>query len=285
MTPLVKQVSIAVTPSGIVGVGKDLLMLNYFDLREFMSYTNSTVMIAGYNTAQQMVDTRLILNANRPMIVISANSKVDVTLADPGSVGFIYYAVDLNDAIRKAESLADHFGLIGWTVVGGVQVYNELISQLDKGSVRLNSSFIHVVQEPTVKIPREMKISCGLKALQQTIEARMISPNKNTLSLGVSGKDFSKAYVRSESSFEWTVDENVFDKRDVSVIGMNLILAMSAGETIQLKLSSIIGFSEHEAVNSITLHFAQGKELNVRLKHNTVGGVNYLAQTLRKKIK
>lgn len=289
-SPILRQLAIAMTPDGLIGAGKDLLFTNAVDLSNFSLFTKHTVLIAGRNTAQQMINMGIKLSDTRPLIVISESGIL--TGKYRANEKFICYANSLTHALKMAESFQ---ALNGYTVVGGATVYEEFLDMLDKGKTQVNRSYMFVAETGDKPVVDPVKLSRSSAQIRAVIVNRQVLPVSGVAICDVglyarqSHGDAAKGekvenvtdHVRGKKcTFDWITDGEEFDVNS-AVYDNNdrLKLRLSTGVT-SLRVSEISHWEERTGVNSVDIYMKNGQMIDAR--PTSVPGLNWLKLTLNK---
>lgn len=281
-----KQVAIAMSSSGVIGLNEELYVTSAVDMGNFAQFTNGTVMIAGFNTAQQMVEANIGLSHIRPLIIISGTKRCLDAVHHHYHKAHTYYADSLRTAIDLAEKIVRDNSLNGWTVVGGAMVYDDLFDAIDRGQVRLNHAYIHTFDDVPVK-GGEVKIKRDVKQVIKLLRSRMIIPAVDTLTADVHAKHNGKTGRITNGEFIRIEDRNYIDSTSVKVNGMTLNLRLSNSNLV-VPLSHIASYSRNFGMDTVRLFMHSNYVHEFRLKDNPgvppTSAVNYLELILNRYI-
>lgn len=263
---LLKQVSVAMTPSGVIGDGPDLLFKSRFDLSQFASFTHKTVMIVGRHTAQQLFDMGVYPNENRPFVVISESNSVR-RIHNLGEA-WLFYAKDLSQAIELSETYATAFNLIGWTVIGGKIVYDSLFEAMDAGKVRLNRAYIFKA-DVDVKVSKPVQLKTDYSSLTNILfRNRMIDPiffsvkTDTELRVENSGK---ATFIRGDCETTYVYDKAIYDVEAAYLTKTHIRVSCTNGE-YRLLRSEIAGWHEKRGVNVVEVFLKNGVTQELRVE-------------------
>lgn len=293
MRPMLRQLAIAMSPEGIVGVDNDLLFHSPTDMVNFALFTQHTVLISGRKTAEEMIDYGVVFKDSRPMIVISENNILSTKLAFDSR--FIFYANDIKCALKMAEELSDRLQLNGYTVVGGASVYQEFSNMLDGGRTQVNRAYIFTAEIGEHELHNPVQLSRTSKQLRATIINRQTEPVSGlsiadvAIMANIKGGDASKGEkvenkktpVRGKDCrFEWITDSNEFDTDAATVTGGGRLKLKLTTGVVTLRTQDISHWEERSGVNSVDIHMKNGQLIDAR--PSTVAGLNWIKATLNK---
>lgn len=269
MTTL-KQLAIAASPDGVIGYEGKLLFRSSRDMRNFSDFTQNTVMIAGRNTAEEMLGMGCPVHAKRPLIVVSTHV-LGVDLSK-GRTSDIFYAKDLSLAIQLAAVIAKEQDLAGWTIVGGAQVYNQVFQD----GLKLDRLYVAQFEaiDPSLDDSLKAKLSVSLRDFVARLEGAMVTPVARRV---VGAVPLQQESAASQVVFRHTCDTEFFDPVAVSLNIHTLRIDYDLGQ-LRLDIRMITTYCRlrDRPVVTITLH--DGAQHTVRLE--TEAQVNYLMYLL-----
>lgn len=285
MKQILRQVSAAMTPDGGIGLGNQLLFKNKKDLSNFQEYTFRTIMIAGFNTAQQMMDLKVGLNENRPMIVISRGRHIQTLVEENHE--YIYYAADLAAAIKLAEELISTGATCanGWTICGGLKIYTDMIDAIKAGTLKLNSAYIFTADTGSFVVDMVLPVDA----------AEFIQVVRSSMRLAEDNKHTSGYYLKDSSGVEQRVDctvHRLFDTYFLDPNGIKMpedwVISIDNPHTktrATYRLGNCIGYEVETSRNVLNLLWQNGNKTEIRLESTTPrAGLNYLEILLDKLI-
>lgn len=279
---ILRQLSIAMSDTGVIGIGDELYITSSADMSNFARITSGTVMIAGFNTAQQMMKAQVPIAHTRPMVVISSQKRFLTDIHHPQVKANIFYAETLQKAVALAEQIVHRSNLNGWTVVGGASVYDAIFDAIDKGNVRLNNAYIHSFADVGSK-PDQVKVSKDPDQLRNLIRARMIIPHIETVEADVNAAHNGTQGRIGHGRFTWMEDRNEIDSSSVKVCGNTLMLKL-ANSNLTIPVPHVSSYRRNYDTHTLYLSMMNGEQFEVRLKHPAEvpagSGVNFLEKTL-----
>lgn len=261
---MIRQLAIATDINGVIGASGKLLYKSKTDLANFARFTRGTVMIAGRNTAQEMLDMGVPLTNKRPMVVVSEMGHVRVG-AD--NAGHVYYADSLSDAILVATNVAELNGLLGWTIVGGKSIYDQFL--LPAFGVKLHMVYMATFQTPLID-PADheaVKLAGGHpeKWLKDLLQEQFL----DDYVMDVTADDLLTP--RLAATFSYGYDVGNYDPRDVKLKAGGRVLEIDAtAGTITLPLDQIVGYVERRLITQLDLHTAN-RSFEIRLGTGQAG--------------
>jgi len=270
---MLKQISLSMTDSGAIGVGDNLLFLSKADLLRFSKFTAGTVMIAGFNTAQQMISGGARITKSRPLVVITESRHISFRLNS--EEGYVYYASSLKEAISLSSVLCEEYGLNGYTIVGGVTVYNDYLEMVDLGKERPNSAYIfkHELDPSKPVHPETRSIKLDFKRVLKLLEARMVDPAISSIKADIHGGTYS-AQTRSKGGEIITIyDQDCIDPTCARKIG-NQLRIKSDASTATIRTRSIAGWHVRRDIQSVDIWLESGE--SVTLRTSSKSGLNSL---------
>lgn len=268
MKAILKQVAIAMSPDGGIGINDNLLFNGAVDMRNFYQFTYKTAMIVGRITAEQMIQAGVTLDINRPMVVISNEGAVDFRHAKAvqSNKGHVYYARNFSEAKIVAEHLTDRHDLNGWTVIGGASVYKEMLAQIDIGITRINNAYIHVAITSN-SVMANRTVGCTVEEFGTFIRNGMIRPAVNGFMTDVTIKDESGDEDRCDKgAFINIYDLEEYDPCDIRMTTASLRIKRASGGKVVFEKSDIVGYEVKSATNVIVIHVRSGIAHEIRME-------------------
>lgn len=275
MRVILKQMAIAITSQGAIGVENELLFTNPRDLQNFAEFTHRTAMIVGRNTAQQMSDHNVEPHPCRPMIIVSTSGKI-VTFTSRAASANVYYVDSLHAAVRLAESMIDSGPVLGWTIAGGKMLYEEFLSGVHLNKYHPNQVYLHeYMEEPEPGTDHVYKLKFTAEQIRSLLTVKMVEPRSSNLMYAVATKCATGSpYRRIEVEAEWITDGKYLDLRDISVSNGDMMIQLDGG-FFNVTIDQIAGYARREDTNTIGISFKSGAEsVEVRPKGNSKGAVN-----------
>lgn len=273
---MLRQISIALTDNGAIGVGEDLLFHSSMDMKNFASLTQRTVMIAGTTTARQMMRMKagVTLDSNRPMVVIG---KSDVR-PNAKSREWLFFADDFASGIKLAEEVAEDMCLSGWTIVGGRQVYNSFLAS----NISVNRAYVAEAHfEPIQPVEDQVVVATPATLLAQ-LKAKMAIPlhtcMSRTVMMVVDEED-----VRHAVTFHWIHDEHEVNPKTVKELKDSLVIDTNAG-VLTIPKNSISGYLAQRERNAVQIITPGGQVHDVRFTSSGRQSIAFLTHTLDKVI-
>lgn len=281
-SPYLKQFALACTPKGEIGKEDELLFTSSVDLARFKAFTRKTVMIVGRKTAQQMIDAKVRLH-ERAMVVVSEEGLLTDTTGE--QIRKIVYAANFDQAIRIAQRIAELEGYLGWTIVGGKSIYEQMFDQLDKGNLRINRAYMFVTDLPDwaipsvpVKLNRDVAQIVSLVCARMTEESVKIQRSDTVLNRRVSS--FPASPFRGTNGAVYNiVDKGQFDFENVSYETNGVLNVKSGGNNETIVPHHIVGYSYRQDVDSVEVRLSNGH--TVSLRPGSKAAVNALLLTLQ----
>lgn len=263
-----KQLALNINASGVIGVGGNLLFSATADLTRFAQFTDGTVLIAGRNTAQQMINLGARVKRRRPLVVITESGHVKGTTGDDDK--WIYYVDSLAQALVTAHAIELELNLNGYTVVGGKRVYDDYMDLIDSGKERPNQVYIfsHEVEAPEDE--EVVKLKRDLSQIKKVIEARMAVYSPVWHEADVLGKNWEGEETRSKGGrFTYITDTSLLKASDVLKVGGQLRVQQDGGE-VAIDLYSITSWSRRNDINAVDITLSGGEKITVR-PHSKAG--------------
>lgn len=284
---ILKQFTLACTPKGEIGKGDDLLFTSSVDFAKFKAFTRKTVMIAGRKTAQQMIDAKVRLQ-DRPMIVLSEKEFLTGTFKDEGYL--IRYATNFDDAILMAEKMVEEKSLLGWTIVGGKSVYDQMFNRIDSGYLKINRAYMFVTEIPdwaTPAVPVTLGRDVGqivtlvtARMADDSVKIHKCDPLLTRPDSASTGKAVKPTQFRgSNGAFYELLDKAVFDFDNISYDINGTLSVKSGGYLEAIKPFQIVGYHYRQDVDSVELRMINGH--TVSLRPGSKAAVNALLLTLQ----
>lgn len=261
------------TKDGLIGVDGKLAFTSKADFARFAKFTDCTVMIAGLNTADQMIEAGVSLKSRRPMVVITETGIVKGTCDEDEK--HIYYAKNLPEAISAAKAIAKDHNLNGFTVVGGKRVYDDYLDLVAEGRAVLKHvyAFVCVLEEPGASYLKD-KVKYDFNSLDKLLKSRMVSPSAYDIQVDVVGKDYTGSVCRpSKSAFVYFYDREYIDPTQVKVMDTSIEVELDNGVE-RLDRYGLEGFHYKKGLNTVDVHMSGGKTVNIRPR--TVAGLHSL---------
>lgn len=265
-----KQIAIAMTNAGVIGAEDNLLFSSQADLSRFARFTEGTVLIAGRVSAQEMINCGARVKASRPMIVITQSGVINGT--NSNDERWIYYAPNLEAALKLAQVVELDHSLNGYTVVGGARVYDEYMDLIDAGKVRPNYVYVfgHNLEAPAVNV----KIKRDFSQLHKLLQLRMVNPSYVWSEADVVGKDWAGNDLRTQDGrFNYLYDKAEIDPYGVRKVGTHLRIDTDGGE-VCIDTFGIAGWSRKTSLESVDVNLTNGLAVNVRPRSHA--GLNSL---------
>lgn len=274
MKTRLKQVAIAINSAGVIGVDDKLLFSAPADLTRFAAFTDGTVLIAGRNSAQQMINFGARVKKRRPIVVISENGFLTDTTKEDDR--FIFYADSLPAALSLAHAVELDFGLNGYTIVGGKRVYDDYFNLVDAGKERPNHVYLFTHEQPAPAT--SVKLSRDLSQIKKLLEVRMVNSSSVWSEGDVLGKDYTGAVARSKNGrFTYIFDKAAINPDEVVKTGTQLRVKTDGGE-VCLDLYGITGWSRKNSIESVDVRLSGGETITVR--PHSHAGLNSLISAL-----
>lgn len=285
MKPILRQLSVSMTPEGGIGLGNNLLFKNKKDLALFKDYTKKTIMIAGFNTAQQMLDLKVDITRQRPMIVISRGRHVQTLLE--ANHEYILYAADL----RKAIELADHLiaqrevNCVGWTICGGLKTYEDAILDIKAGTLKLNSAYVFTADTGSFVVDHVLSVDAA--EFLNVVRSSMRLPEDQQYTAGFYLKDSAGVEQRCDCTVHKIFDSYTFD---VAGIHISDDWTISVADSVSKKrtticIGSISSYEIEESRDVLSITWHSGHKTDLRIASTTPrAGINYLELLLDKVI-
>lgn len=272
---LVRQLSIAMTAEGEIGDGKDLLFTSNRDFTNFSHYTASTVMIMGFNTAQQLHHKNVYPSAERPWVVLSEDRKLNMESSHA------YYVDNLPMATEVAEDVCNaHSELLGWTLIGGIQVFEAVIAALGR-NLHLTSYYMCRIDATSDRSTGDgpfLKLSKNAAELELLLQRNMIDVQTRSVVADVVMLDSKKAALRASCAFKMVDDKSIFDDTGIK-IGSVVVIETTHNGVLYLPMSQISGFTEEHGRDEITVYTKDGRAHKIRLESGKPG-LAFLKQQL-----
>lgn len=269
---MIKKLAIAVTHNDEIGYNGSLLFKARQDLRNFAQFTRNSVMIAGRNTAQEMLDLGLELSPSRPMVVLSSDPKIVMATRRKEQSANLYYAQDLASAATVAASVATDRGLSGWTVVGGKSLYEAVIP-----NAKFDMAYVAEARFDTSDLDAEKLVKLELKQpLITSIKNNMLSAYET-----VSTADLvldSPAGRRAAIKFTYLYDQTRYAPQDVSVSHNGVLRVNGNTGLLCIPLERITAYVRGRERECLTI-YSGTTEFPVRLPSGAAG-INYLSHVL-----
>lgn len=279
---LLRQVSVAMTLDGVIGDGPNLLFNSRLDLAEFYEFSKKTILIVGRHTAQQLIEYGVYPTQDRPFLVISEKNLIN---AGPVAVGtkcdkfaacerWLLYTESLQEAIPLAEKYAKVFNLVGWTVVGGKKVYDELFERVDKtnGAIRLNRAYIFTVQEDLLAPTKPVKLDYDYDRLCKMLRNRFVDPasfhliTDTHLNVQHHTVASSSVAVRGSSCVTFITDKEVFDTNSAHLNKTHLKVYTTIGEVWLLR-DQIEGWHAKRGASVVDVYMKNGRTHDLRVEN------------------
>lgn len=290
---ILRQVSVAMTPDGVIGDGPDLLFKCRLDLNEFFEFTKKTIMIVGRHTAQQLVDNGVYPTEDRPFLVISEKHLVSAgTVAVGGQVDkfgncerHLFYSKSLKDALKMAEGYVQAFNLVGYTVIGGKRVYDDLFDLVSDGKTRLNRAYIFKAESADIAPLKPVKLKSGYDDLIALLRNKFINPSiwvtRTDCHLNVSHKTVTSAWtsIRGDASATFVTDLEVIDTKRAHLTKTHLKVVTTTGEYRFLR-TEIAGWHPMRGSSVVELFLKNGATFQLRV--DTGPQQDWLVATLKR---
>jgi dihydrofolate reductase len=290
---ILRQVSVAMTPDGVIGDGPDLLFKSRLDLAEFAEFTKKTVLVVGRHTAQQLIEHKVYPTEDRPFLVISEGG---IVTGGPFSVGkaaddfakcerWLLYAKDLKEGLKLAESYTSCFNLAGYTVIGGKRVYDDLFKLVSDGKTRLNRAYIFTADSAEIAPLKPVKLSMNYTELFTMLRSKFVDPSFGILqtngNLNISHKTAtsSSRAVRGAASVTFVNDDDVIDTKYAHLMKTHLKVRTTTGEYHFLR-SEILGWHPMRGSEVVELFLKNGTTFQLRMKNPPQ--LDWLVATLKR---
>lgn len=287
---ILKQFALACTPKGEIGKGEDLLFTSSLDFAKFKGFTRKTIMIAGRKTAQQMIDAKVRLH-ERALVVISESGTLENTTAEHDRK--IIYAVSLSEALEIAEKAVEQdnylgFGnYLGWTIVGGKSVYEQMFDLIDKGTLRINRAYMFVTNLPDWAIPATpVTLNRDIGQIVTLVTARMADDSVKIwktdpiLKRKIAGAPVAPAPFRgTNGAFYDILDKGEFDFDNIAYDTEGVLNVQSGGYNETIVPHQIVGYHYRQDIDSVEIRLSNGH--TVSLRPGSKAGVNALLLTLQ----
>lgn len=281
---ILKQFTLACTPKGEIGKGDDLLFTSSVDFAKFKAFTRKTVMIAGRKTAQQMIDAKVRLH-ERAMVVISESGTLDNTT--PEHDRKVVYATNFVEALEIAERMVEQENYLGWTIVGGKSVYEQMFDLIDKGTLRINRAYMFVTNLPDWAIPAApVTLNRDIGQIVTLVTARMADDSVKiwktdpVLKRKVTGSPVAPTPFRgSNGAFYDILDKGEFDFDNIAYDTEGVLNVQSGGYNETVVPHHIVGYHYRQDVDSVEIRLSNGH--TVSLRPGSKAAVNALLLTLQ----
>lgn len=274
---LVRQLSIALTDDGEVGDGTGLLFTSRRDFKNFVAYTNNTAMVMGFNTAQELTENKVSPTEQRPWVVISR----DRFLKDSQSAN-VFYVDNLPAALEVASDIAGvNAQLKGWTIIGGIQVFEAVIESLAK-NLHLTSYYmcrISADSSRSTSVGAFHKLSKNAAELEVLLRRNMIDAQTRAVVADVVLHDSMKEPLRASCAFKVVTDKGVFDETGIDSRGPVLVIDTTTHGRVHIPFNSISHFIEEKDRLALTIFTTRNTSHTIRLESGAPG-LAFLKQAL-----
>jgi dihydrofolate reductase len=258
------------TPDGKIGDANKLLFHSKFDLAEFARFTRKTMMILGRHTAQQLIDAGVYPTEDRPYLVITEDGLLNGGATAVGnqverfaeSERWIFYAVDLSEALNWCEQYSQLMGLSGYTVCGGKKVYDEYLDFVDKGSRRPNMVYIFKA-DVDLNPAKPVKLTRDFDQIVALLKARMVEPCvyavpcDGNLNLPNPTITSASSAIRGRSTFFVMSDDHEYDPSSAYIAKDRLKFRATIGE-IKFLRDQIATWNERRGSTVIDIYMKSG---------------------------
>lgn len=278
---MIRQLSIALTEEGEVGDGTNLLFTSNRDFKNFSRYTAGTAMIMGFNTAQQLLHSNVQPTARRPWVVVSGDRLLRMS-----ENAHVYYVDNVPAACNVAEAVVDEYEqLLGWTLIGGVQLFEAVIQGLGK-SLHLTSYYmcrITGTSEQSTGDGPFHALSVNAAQLELLLKRNMIDAQTRAVVADVLMLDSKKEALRLPCAFKHVTDKGLFDQTGIDARSGMLIVNTTATGRIHLPFAQITHYVEEKDRLAITVYTKCNTAHTIRLEQGEPG-LNYLKLVLDQNI-
>lgn len=273
---LVRQLSIALTADGEVGDGANLLFTSNRDFRNFSLYTANTAMIMGFNTAEQLIKSGVEPTHLRPWVVVSGERFIKHRSPN------VFYVDNLPMAYEVAGDVChNHHQLMGWTIIGGIQLFEAVIEGLAK-NLHLTSYYmcrIEAAAETSTGAGPFLSLTKNAAELETLLKRNMIDAQTRAVVADVVLLDSENEAQRAACAFKVVTDKGVFDDTGIDARGPLLIIDTAHNGVTHIPFNEIAGFNEEHGKDVITIFTRSSGAHMIRLESGKPG-LAFLKQQL-----